>query len=114
MFASTVGLAVHRTSSQGREIERSRPNCLWGPRFTAMEGESSRKATQGDRAASSIPSSEYHTMRSLAIFLLFVSLVPGLASAQCITVKGNRFQVDGKEIWISVKHALEEVERFWQ
>ena len=40
-------------------------------------------------------------MKTLAVFLLFVSFVPGLASAQRITVKGKRFQVDGKEIWIS-------------
>ena len=40
-------------------------------------------------------------MKPLAFFLLFVSLVPGLASAQRIAVKGNRFQADGKEIWIS-------------
>ena len=40
-------------------------------------------------------------MKSLAVFLLFLSFIPGLASAQRITVKGNRFQVGGKEIWIS-------------
>jgi hypothetical protein len=40
-------------------------------------------------------------MKAFAFVLLFVSFAPSLASAQRITVKGNRFQVDGKEIWIS-------------
>ncbi len=40
-------------------------------------------------------------MKPLAIVLLLVGLAPDLASAQRITVKGNRFQRDGKEIWIS-------------
>ena len=40
-------------------------------------------------------------MKPLAFVLLVLSLAPSLASAQRITVKGNRFQVDGKEIWIS-------------
>jgi hypothetical protein len=40
-------------------------------------------------------------MKPLAFVLLFVSLAPSLASAQRITLKGNRFQVAGKEIWIS-------------
>jgi hypothetical protein len=40
-------------------------------------------------------------MKPFAFVLLFVSLATNLASAQRITTKGNRFQVDGKEIWIS-------------
>ena len=38
-------------------------------------------------------------MKTFTFFLLFI-LAPSLASAQRITVKGNQFQVDGKEIWI--------------
>jgi hypothetical protein len=54
-------------------------------------------------------------MKPLAVLLLFVSLVRGLASAQRIAVKGNRFQVGGKDIWKSgAKHPLEELERVRQ
>jgi hypothetical protein len=40
-------------------------------------------------------------MKAAAFSLLFLGFVPGLASAQRITVKGNRFEVGGNPIWIS-------------
>jgi hypothetical protein len=40
-------------------------------------------------------------MKRLASLLLLVSVLPGVASAQRISVKGNRFLVDGREVWIS-------------
>ena len=74
--------------------------------YRALEQEGSEIACgQGHRIASrcqAVFSIEYHTYETpCCSFLLFVGLVPSLASAQRITVKGNRFEVDGKEIWIS-------------
>ena len=70
------------------------PHRLWQPEAAAMSLRLFEKSVR-------LVSASIEPMKSLTFFLLFDSLVPSSASAQRITVKGNQFQVYGKEIWIS-------------